>query len=77
MSLYMRIDEDFMRLTVRCLICKTPATIEIPESEWKEYQEGKKLIQHCLVSLSDSQRELIISQTCPTCWDNMFEKAKK
>tara|TARA_B100000809_G_C14924066_1_gene454452 strand:- start:516 stop:731 length:216 start_codon:yes stop_codon:yes gene_type:complete len=37
-------------------------------ADWR----GGKLIQNALPELNADQRELLISGTCPTCWNEMF-----
>ena len=38
---------------------------------WIDWQEGE-LIQVALPTLTEGERELLISGTCDTCWDRMF-----
>ena len=44
---------------------------EVESADYKNWQEGA-LIQDALPYLTTDQRELLISATCGTCWDDMF-----
>ena len=60
-------------VTVTCEMCHKPQEITAPESEYKAWESGV-LIQRALRSLNDDQRELLISQTCGKCFDELFQE---
>lgn len=60
-------------VTVTCEMCRKPQEITAPESEFKAWESGV-LIQRALRSLNDDQRELLISQTCGKCFDELFQE---
>ena len=43
----------------------------VPEEGFHNWQ-GRALIQNALPELTADERELLISGTCPSCWDRMF-----
>jgi hypothetical protein len=43
----------------------------VPEEGFHNWQGGE-LIQNALPELTADERELLISGTCPSCWDRMF-----
>tara|TARA_R110002020_G_scaffold100122_1_gene237058 strand:- start:218 stop:382 length:165 start_codon:yes stop_codon:yes gene_type:complete len=45
--------------------------MEVDSADYKNWQEGT-LIQDALPYLTTDQRELLISATCGTCWDDIF-----
>ena len=66
--------EKKMDLNARCLICNKMTTIkDVDMAGYKLWSEDKVLIQSALPDLSVDDRELLISGTCKTCWDSMFE----
>ncbi len=60
-------------VTVTCAMCHKQQEITAPESEFKAWESGV-LIQRALRSLNDDQRELLISQTCGKCFDELFQE---
>jgi hypothetical protein len=57
---------------VTCCICDRTFTLNIPEKEWLAWQNGE-LIQRAMPSVSDDDRELLITATCGACFEGMFE----
>jgi hypothetical protein len=60
---------DFVAPT--CRMCKTEYTLFVNFQDMVEWQEGK-YIQDAMPYLSAAERELLISGTCGTCFDEMF-----
>ena len=58
-------------LNVQCRVCENWESMEVESADYKNWQEGR-LIQDALPYLTTDQRELLISATCGTCWDDMF-----
>ena len=58
-------------VAVQCRVCHDVHFIDVPVDGFIAWQSGE-LIQHALPELSTDQRELLISATCGTCWDEMF-----
>lgn len=58
-------------IIIVCRVCNTMHTIMVKSKGYEEWKQGE-LIQRALPELSASDRELLISQTCPKCWDEMF-----
>lgn len=65
-----------LTLEVKCNLCRTELEIPVTEKDWKKYQEGE-LIQRCFPYLTPEQRELIISGTCPDCFNKLFGKEEE
>ena len=59
---------------VQCVCCKTPYTILVPTAGYKKWADGRARIQDAMPGLSEDERELLISGTCPHCWDNLFKE---
>lgn len=55
-----------------CMSCKKIIILEVPSEEWREYVEGKKLVQNAIPSLTPGQREVLISGICEPCFDKLF-----
>ena len=58
-------------VAVPCRLCNEVADLTVNIEGFIAWQGGK-LIQEALPELDADQRELLISGTCPTCWDKMF-----
>ena len=57
---------------VECLSCKTKHTILVPTGGYKKWASGLAHIQDAMPGLSEDERELLVSNICPTCWDKLF-----
>lgn len=57
---------------VRCWMCKKTHGVTAPEEQFKAWEAGK-LAQRAFVGMSQSDRELLISQTCSDCFDLLFD----
>jgi len=58
-------------VAVPCRLCNGVTDLTVNVEGFVAWQGGK-LIQDALPELDADQRELLISGTCPTCWDEMF-----
>ena len=58
-------------VNVPCRCCKEMTSLEVNFTGFEAWQNGG-LIQNALPELNANQRELLISGTCPTCWDMVF-----
>ena len=61
-----------MELILTCRRCRRVSEIMVDPADIKRWQDGEH-IQDALFYLSADQRELIISQTCGVCFDELFE----
>lgn len=64
--------EGFVELRIRCRICDKLHRIKVNKSRYLDYLNGEGLIQDLLPELTPAERELIISQTCNDCWQDIF-----
>lgn len=51
--------------------CGKTFMLAVTEAEYKNWEDGM-LIQDAMPSLGQDERELLISGTCPECWDAMM-----
>ena len=58
-------------VAVPCRRCNEVTELKVDFEQFTKWQQGE-LIQNALPELDVDQRELLISGTCPTCWDEMF-----
>ena len=58
-------------LEITCWNCNNTYVVKFSPEGYAEWQGGE-LIQEALPELSDGERELMISSTCDTCWDELF-----
>ena len=60
-------------LSVKCNICKKVYAVYVTPESYEEYcSPNRRLIQEVFPYLTPSERELLISNTCDTCWNAMF-----
>ena len=57
---------------VRCNLCSKEYNIIADRNDMEAWISGDKYIQDALSYLSASERELLISATCNTCWKQMY-----
>ena len=57
--------------TRTCPMCKVKHSVVIAGQDMHKYQNGT-LAQNAFPYLTADEREIIISGTCPTCWEKMF-----
>ena len=60
-----------MTLAVDCFMCGKTVEFEVLTEGYERRMNGEK-IQDCFPNLNPKYRELMISATCPDCWDKMF-----
>lgn len=62
-------------MKIKCRRCVVrPMKYQSQRKKIKKYQEGNLLIQDTFPFLSPSDRELIKSQLCNSCWEEIFSK---
>ena len=54
-----------------CPFCGRANEVEVNEMDYLDWQDGK-LAQDAFPYLSASDREMLISGICSSCWDGMF-----
>lgn len=64
-------DVTYIKLT--CNVCGEFEEALVRVEDIERYNKGVDLIQHCFPYLSPSQREMIISKTCESCWKELFD----
>jgi hypothetical protein len=63
--------ERDMMVNLDCRVCGIPHNLMINRDDIVKYDNGA-LVQDAFPYLSANERELIISQTCGSCFDKMF-----
>lgn len=61
-------------IVTTCPICKESHEVTVEFSDYLDWKCGK-LSQEAFPYLSANDREMLISNICPTCWDKMFGQA--
>lgn len=59
------------KVFVNCVMCKDEHVIHITEEQYTAWQLGK-YIQDAMPEIDAGKRELLISGTCPKCWEKLF-----
>ena len=58
-------------MKIACHSCETIVDVPVKDEELQAWKGGQ-LIQDAMPNLTNDQREMLISHTCATCWDDMF-----
>lgn len=58
-------------LPVMCRICKDTHILRVHSYDLTRWQNGE-YVQNAFRYLSADERELLVSNTCPSCWDKIF-----
>lgn len=63
-----------VNLQVTCCICNKVHTLKVTQESAIEYlyPNRKRHVQDIFPYLKPEERELLISNVCPVCWDDMF-----
>ena len=55
-----------------CDDCGDIIQISGTKQQWRQYDEGRLIIQHIFPELSIAEREIMISGICKDCFNNLF-----
>jgi len=58
---------------VTCRTCKKDYTIELSQADLDALNDPELSIQKALPNHTTDERELVKTQTCGSCWDDMFK----
>lgn len=64
-------------VVVECVSCKKIYNIECDEEKFASWYNGNGNIQNVFPFMSKDDREMLISGTCPKCWDEMVAWAEE
>lgn len=59
-------------MDIACVRCSTAYSIILNREDLVDWLSGSGAIQDILYYLSDGERELLLSNTCGSCFDEMF-----
>ena len=54
-----------------CRMCREVYCVEVEAAGYEQWKAGA-LIQNAMPELSAEDRELLISKTCDSCWNQLF-----
>jgi hypothetical protein len=63
-------------LSIPCVECKQIHKLTVKEQDYREWEKGKHA-QDAFPYLSAGDREMLLSQVCPTCFDEMFKEPEE
>jgi hypothetical protein len=59
-------------MSISCSRCGAEYSVMVNPEDVIRWQAGHGYIQEVMPYLSASEREMFISGTCDTCWNNLF-----
>tara|TARA_R100000278_G_scaffold120286_1_gene102537 strand:+ start:1437 stop:1667 length:231 start_codon:yes stop_codon:yes gene_type:complete len=66
------VSSEYRSYDIKCDLCKQEYNILAKEQDIFDWLAGDKYIQDALDYLSASERELLISRVCDTCWKQLY-----
>ena len=66
-----------LEVPVYCGLCGSKTILSVPYDGFLAWKSGTTLIQRAMPNLTPDERELLISNTCPKCWNELFPPDKK
>lgn len=67
-----KINYKEVTVVTRCPLCGRGNFIEVNEDDYDDWCDGASA-QVAFSYLNKYEREMLISGTCPLCWDRMFK----
>lgn len=65
--------ERNVALQVKCVICNKVHEVMVAEEDALEYlSPNRRKVQEIFPYLNPDEAELLISNVCPTCWNDLF-----
>lgn len=61
------------KLDITCESCGQLYILDVDKKDFNDYMYHVKYIQDAMPYLTAGERELILSKTCNTCYNKMFE----
>jgi hypothetical protein len=56
----------------QCRLCKKYSVVSVHQADFDDWQSSRKFVQDAFPYLSNGDREILISNTCNNCWQDMF-----
>jgi hypothetical protein len=69
---YSRGSIDTMEFNKTCFHCEAKHIFKLSSNDYDDVFYKRRFMQDIFPDLSIDQRELMISGTCKSCWDDMF-----
>jgi hypothetical protein len=69
-------NKNLISFEIRCRVCDTKHVVMVTDVDVADWQGGK-FIQDAFPYLTVDERELIMSQTCGSCWDKRFPEMEE
>lgn len=63
--------DNALQVEVTCPSCKKSSVLTLPKSGYERWRAGE-YIQKAMPDVKASDREMLMSGMCPTCWKEMF-----
>lgn len=61
-------------MIIKCFNCGKEVELPITQTQVDNWHKKGTLIQREFPELSASQREMLLTEICPECWDEIFKE---
>ena len=61
-------------IAVECVFCGQIHTVDVEGADYEKWQFEGMTAHRAFPYLSPKEREMLISHTCPDCWDRIFKE---
>ena len=65
--------QETLKVEITCIRCKRAHTIVVPKKGYMKWLDSNARIQDVMPELSADDRELLVSNICGPCFDQLFE----
>jgi hypothetical protein len=69
-------NKNLISFEIKCVVCDTKHTIMVTDVDVADWQDGM-FAQDAFPYLTADERELILSQTCGSCFDKIYPQMEE
>jgi hypothetical protein len=68
-----KFEDGTLEVMIMCVYCGEYTAIPVKLKDYKEFRSpNRRYVQDIFPYLDAGQREMLISNTCPKCWDDLY-----
>lgn len=62
----------YVTISIQCPMCGRENIVKMTLEQYNRWWDNNEYVQNIFPEKSSSEREVLISGICPTCWDKLF-----